>query len=92
MLLLMKGTKASYPTEVDPMLSKLAKSLPPEDDYVYEIKWDGYRILAHLYKGKVTLHSRELQDYTTKYSPIAHALKAFKHDSVLDSEIIVENE
>ena len=60
--------------------------------WLYEIKWDGYRIIAHLQKGRVTLHSRSLQNYTAWYSPIAEEIASWKHDIVVDGEIVVLNE
>jgi len=63
-----------------------------DPDWLYEMKWDGYRILAHKQRKNVVLHSRGLQDYTGWYRPIARELSKIQADLVLDGEIVVLNE
>lgn len=59
------------------------------EDYIFEIKWDGYRIISYLNKNKVRLDSRSGKDYTSKYPPVVAALKKIKHDLIFDGEIVV---
>ena len=77
------------PGKVLPMLCTLVKEPPRHEDYIFEIKWDGYRIISYLNKNKVRLDSRSGKDYTSKYPPVVAALKRLKHDLVLDGEIVV---
>jgi bifunctional non-homologous end joining protein LigD len=81
--------KASLPHDVKPMLATLVEEPFNSPDWVYEIKWDGYRILAHIDKGKVTLRSRGDQDYTQRYKPVAQSLASLGHNAVLDGEMVV---
>jgi len=90
--LIKQGTKAPMPNKVSPMLCTLTKEPIDDNEYLHEIKWDGYRIIAYVKLGKVRMDSRSGLDYTKKYPPILDALKALKHDVVLDGEAVVFNE
>lgn len=90
--LVKQGVKAPMPNQVSPMLCTLTKEPIDDNEYLHEIKWDGYRIIAYVRKSKVRMDSRSGLDYTKKYPPIANALKALKHDVVLDGEAVVFNE
>ncbi len=79
------------PATVAPMLCTLTKEPIADPDYIFEIKWDGYRIVSHVNKSAVRMHSRSALDYTKKYPPIVKALKELKHDVVLDGEVVVFN-
>jgi bifunctional non-homologous end joining protein LigD len=79
------------PQSISPMLCTLTKEVPDRDDYIYEIKWDGYRIISYSDISKVRLASRSGLDYTHKYPPVAAALKALGHDVILDGEVVVFN-
>ncbi|MBX4192550.1 non-homologous end-joining DNA ligase [Candidatus Parcubacteria bacterium] len=71
-----------------PMLATLIDGPFDSSEYVYEIKWDGYRLISIVEKGKVTLYSRNGINVTEKYSPIAKALKGTKHDAIFDGELV----
>jgi bifunctional non-homologous end joining protein LigD len=87
-----RGIKKAMPTSVKPMLCTLTKEVVPDDDYLYEVKWDGYRIISYIAGSKVRMDSRSALDYTKKYPPVAKALKELGHDAVLDGEVVVFNE
>jgi bifunctional non-homologous end joining protein LigD len=87
-----QGIKKTMPKSVKPMLCTLTKEVVPDDDYLYEVKWDGYRIISYVVDGKVRMDSRSALDYTKKYPPVANALKELGHDAVLDGEVVVFNE
>jgi len=89
---MVKRSEDPMPEHANPMLCTLVREVPELEDYLYEIKWDGYRIIAYLQKGKVRLASRSGLDYTRKYPPIEKALKSLKHDVVIDGEVVVFNE
>lgn len=65
----------------------------PFDDpgWLFEIKHDGYRIIAYISKGDVRLKTRKNIDYTTKFPLIVDALRKWKAEAVLDGEIVVLN-
>ena len=71
-----KGTKATYPQSIEPMLCTLVKEPMDDPDFVHEVKWDGYRIIAFSRNGPVKLSLRSGLDYTNKYPPVVKALKA----------------
>lgn len=79
------------PESIRPMLCTLTREPFQDDRYLYEIKLDGYRIIAYKSKSNVRLASRSGLDYTAKYPLVAQALKKIKHDVVLDGEMIVLN-
>jgi bifunctional non-homologous end joining protein LigD len=87
-----QGIKKAMPKSVKPMLCTLTKEVVPDADYLYEVKWDGYRIISYIERSKVRMDSRSALDYTKKYPPVAKALKELGHDAVLDGEVVVFNE
>lgn len=69
----------------------LAVSAKPFDstNYIFEVKWDGYRGLAYL-DGRTTMRSRNLIDFTGKFPELAGLhLKVKKTPAILDGEIVV---
>jgi bifunctional non-homologous end joining protein LigD len=87
-----QGIKKAMPGSVKPMLCTLTKDVVQDAEYLYELKWDGYRIISYIDRGKVRMDSRSALDYTKKYPPVAKALKELGHDAVLDGEVVVFNE
>jgi bifunctional non-homologous end joining protein LigD len=79
------------PAVIKPMLSTLVKQPFADDNYVFEVKWDGYRIIAHCNEGSVKLQSRGGEDYTKKYPSIVNALKKMNLNCILDGEIVYIN-
>ncbi len=77
-----------------PMLATLAEEVPKGDDWLFEIKWDGYRIVAGLSGGEAELRTRKDQDYTERFANVARALpKALKTpDCVVDGEVCALDE
>jgi bifunctional non-homologous end joining protein LigD len=81
---------AELPLTLSPQLATLVDRAPPGDDWVYEIKFDGYRLLARIDGDDVTLFTRNGNDWTSKMKPLAAALRALKLPSGwLDGEIVV---
>jgi bifunctional non-homologous end joining protein LigD len=80
------------PSQVSPMLCTLTREPIDDPAYLYEIKWDGYRIISSANKGKVRMDSRSALDYTKKYPPVAEALRTLGHDLVVDGEVVVFND
>ncbi len=77
------------PETFSPQLATLAER-PPEGDWVYEIKFDGYRVMARIQNGRVRLFTRNGHDWTAKMPEQARALEALKlGDSWLDGEMVV---
>jgi len=89
---LKKTPKIKMPQIISPMLCTLTKQVPDNSDYVYEIKWDGYRIVSYVNGRSVRMDSRKGLDYTSKYPLVQKALKAVNHKIVVDGEMIVPDE
>jgi bifunctional non-homologous end joining protein LigD len=83
---------ASGPPLVEPMLATLVRNPFRSDEFLYELKWDGYRVLSHVINGEVKLYSRGLQNYTAKYPPIVEELQALNNDVIIDGEVVVLDE
>ena len=74
------------------MLAKETDNAFDSAEWVYEIKWDGYRAVAEVSPNEIKLYSRNGNDFAQNYPIVATALKIIKHDAVLDGEIVVLNE
>ena len=70
------------------MLATLIDEPFDDPDWIYEIKWDGFRVMARIERGSVTLLSRSGIDVTKKYPVIADALKDIQSDVVIDGELV----
>jgi bifunctional non-homologous end joining protein LigD len=71
----------------DVQLATLVKEVPP-GDFIYELKWDGYRILAHKSGKDVCLMSRRGNDWTREFSVVADAIATFPtKECVIDGEV-----
>ncbi|WP_448697373.1 DNA ligase D [Mucilaginibacter sp. AW1-3] len=80
------------PKNIKPMLATLVDEPFDDPDWVYEVKWDGYRSIAYINKGEVELQSRNNKPFNDKYYPLYNALTKWKIDAVLDGEIVVLND
>jgi bifunctional non-homologous end joining protein LigD len=78
---------SAMPDFIEPQLCRVASEPPKGKVWLHEIKLDGYRILARVAKGVVTLRTRGGLDWTDKFATIAKALKDFP-DAILDGEIV----
>ncbi len=92
-----EGTKASSARRsYAPMLATLAddKEMPAGEGWEYEIKWDGYRIVARVAGGEAELRTRKDQVYTERFANVAKELaKALKTpDCVVDGEVCALDE
>ncbi|WP_109512405.1 DNA ligase D [Pseudomonas ovata] len=86
---LVTETPPAFPDSLTPQLATLVDS-PPSGEWLYEIKFDGYRIMACVQSGKVRLLSRNGHDWTRRMPALAKALAALKlQDSWLDGEVVV---
>jgi bifunctional non-homologous end joining protein LigD len=86
--LLAKAKRGQMPKGIRPMLATLVDKPFDDPDWLYEIKWDGYRALAFVQKGKVQLLSRNNKSFDKKFYPIYDILTGWKMDIVVDGEIV----
>lgn len=81
--------KAALPDQLQPQLATLVDS-PPSGDWRYEVKFDGYRILARIDGDDVRLFTRNGHDWSSKMPHQVEALRALGLDSAwLDGEMVV---
>lgn len=74
------------------MLAKETEKAFDNADWIYEIKWDGYRAIAEISSLEIQLYSRNGNDFSQNYPAITAALNNIKHSAILDGEIVVLNE
>src|SRR6185312_6777218 len=90
----LKGAeKAPFSRAIRPMLATLVDEPFNDKDWLYEVKWDGYRALAYLDGGDLRLVSRNQNDLTAQFPELrdlATHLKA-RH-AVLDGEVVALDE
>ena len=77
------------PHAIQPMLATAVKEPFDHPDWIFEVKWDGYRAVAEIQDDSVSLHSRNLISFDKKFIPITEALRKFGFDAILDGEIVV---
>lgn len=77
---------------VSPMLASLSDQPFDSKDWIFEIKWDGYRAIAEVNGSKILLYSRNGLSFYDKYPVVVQELQKMKHTAVLDGEIVVFNE
>lgn len=86
--------KFALPATLQPQLATLAASPPASpEDWLYELKFDGYRLLARIDKGQVRCFTRNGHDWTARLPALAKALARLPTDAAwLDGEITVDGE
>ncbi len=87
------GTRAALPARLQPMLATLVAKAPSGEDWVHEIKYDGYRMLARIAKGKCALFSRSGKDWTATFGNVASELARLNlKDAWIDGEVVTLDE
>jgi bifunctional non-homologous end joining protein LigD len=81
--------KRAMPEAVTPQLATAVKAPPDGDEWLHELKYDGYRLLARIADGKVRLLTRNRLDWTGKFPTLARALAGLPVDTALiDGEVV----
>ncbi|MEO6347691.1 MAG: DNA ligase D, partial [Aquaticitalea sp.] len=78
-------------SSIKPMLASPAAEVFNNPNYIFELKYDGYRCIAHVQLGEVSLLSRNGINFNEKFQKIVESLKHLKHDVVLDGEVVIVN-
>ena len=88
------AVKVAMPTKIEPMLAVLGKRPPQGSDWLYEVKWDGYRALCFIQDEKVRMVSRRGNTMDAQFPETAKALaEAVKVQSaIVDGEIVAFDE
>jgi len=81
------------PARIEPCLALLKPRPPVGPDWLYEVKWDGYRIALHLNNGNVRILTRGGHDWTHRFPGIeADAKRLGVGSAILDGEAVVLDE
>lgn len=88
------AVKAAMPVKIEPMLAVLGSQLPEGSDWLYEVKWDGYRALCFIENGKIRMVSRRGNAMNANFPEIAATVaQAVKADTaIVDGEIVAFDE
>ena len=73
---------------IEPMYARSVPRLPESDDWLYEVKFDGYRCLAGKDSTGVTLWSRRGNLFTGQFPQVAQACEGLSPDTLVDGEIV----
>ncbi|SDO10722.1 DNA ligase D [Pseudomonas sp. BS3759] len=87
-----RKAKSAFPDTLSPQLATLVEA-PPAGDWLYEIKFDGYRMLTRIEGDEVRLFTRNGHDWTERLPELVKALKGMElRDSWFDGEVVVLDE
>ena len=81
---------AALPRFLPPQLATLVKAVPLGEEWLHEIKYDGYRLQARLDHGRVNLRTRSGLDWTDRYPSVVDALSRLRvKTALIDGEVAV---
>lgn len=84
------GVASELPKTLKPQLATLVDGVPSSPgDWLYEVKYDGYRLVARVEAGEARLYTRNGHDWTSRLPHLAKALARLRADAWLDGEIVV---
>lgn len=82
--------RAAMPRALEPQLATLVRKPPDGDQWLHEMKFDGYRMLCRLSKGKPQFVSRNGQDWTARLHWLIEPMAAFPAErAIIDGEVVV---
>lgn len=73
---------------IKPMLAKTVDVIFSEPDWIFELKFDGYRTIADIKRAKKQLYSRNWLDFKEKFKIIYDQLRVFKFNVIFDGEVV----
>jgi bifunctional non-homologous end joining protein LigD len=79
------------PGFIKPQLATLKAKAPQGEQWIHEIKYDGYRVQVHLNSGRKKVFTRNGLDWTKRFTEIAGAL-AIPGQAIIDGEVVVVHE
>jgi len=90
--ILKEAQKAEMPLNMEVMNFKLSPAAFDHEDWIFEIKWDGFRMLSYNSPGEVRLRSRNNGSFDQRFSIIKKELEALQLNAVLDGEVVALDE
>jgi bifunctional non-homologous end joining protein LigD len=82
------GRTSTLPKRLQPMLATLTDAPFEDKEWIFEDKYDGFRMVAKIEGGKVTLCSRNGKVISHSYNEVAKALERVEADAVIDGELV----
>src|ERR1700748_3673706 len=79
---------STLPKRLQPMLATLTDAPFDDPDWVFEDKYDGFRMIAEIKNGKVARYSRNGKIISRSYIEVAMALEGVEADAVIDGELV----
>jgi len=87
------ATTQAMPTRIEPMLATLASKPFSDPDWLYEIKWDGFRVQAVVDKGRATILTRNLKDAETYFPRLLNPPRWIAAtQAIVDGEVVALDE
>lgn len=80
------------PCDIIPMNFKLRPAAFNDEDWIFEIKWDGFRMVSYNENGEVKLRSRNNSSFDKRFDCISQELQSMRLNAVLDGEVVALNE
>lgn len=74
------------------MLAKSFKKAFDDENWIFEIKWDGYRAIADLSKDQLLFYSRNGISFLSKFDKVSNDFDQQKHKMIIDGEIVAYDE
>src|SRR6195952_1843271 len=79
---------STLPKRLQPMLATLTDAPFDDPEWIFEDKYDGFRMVSEIRGGKVALYSRNGKIISHSYVEVARALEGVKDDAVIDGELV----
>lgn len=89
--LISSAPRIPIPGQIKPMLTTLVDKPFDDPDWIFEVKWDGYRAIAIADGKSISLVSRNNKSFNEKFYPVYDALMKWNLRAVLDGEVVVIN-
>ncbi len=83
--------KTEIPVDVDPMLATLVQEPAEGEQWIYEVKWDGFRALVYNNGKSVDIRSRNNKSFNEKFYPLHASVAHLPVSAVIDGEIVALN-
>ena len=84
-----KNSEINLKSNIKPMLASPAKEIFNDKNWIYELKYDGYRALANIDSGSVELYSRNGISLNATFKIIYDELALIEHSAIIDGEIVI---
>lgn len=87
--ILKKAPSGAMPHLITPMKATLIEAPFTSGEYLFEIKWDGYRAVSEISHGEVLLYSRNQISFERIFAPVTESLRLIEAEVVFDGELVV---